>query len=149
MRIVLTILSWVLALFICAVFLPSLFFKFGDIHGFASQDVIDISRNIFQSIDRTVNQWFGLTVFEPYGRYGVGGAELLASILLLIPATRFFGAGLAFLLMVGAVFFHLFTDLGVEVVSEPGAAADSSLFFTAVAVVAASAVLMVIERART
>ena len=48
---------------------------------------------------------------EPYGRIGSGIAELIASILLLIPATRVFGALLSLGTISGAIFFHL-TSLG-------------------------------------
>jgi putative oxidoreductase len=61
---------------------------------------------------------------EPYGRVGVGILELIASILLLIPATIIYGAIMATALMAGAVFFHL-TILGIAVNG------DSRLFFLA------------------
>ncbi|MEO7992398.1 MAG: DoxX family membrane protein, partial [Chryseolinea sp.] len=51
---------------------------------------------------------------EPWGRIGVGVLELVASILLLINATAWLGAGLAFGLMLGAIGMHL-TILGVEI----------------------------------
>jgi uncharacterized membrane protein YphA (DoxX/SURF4 family) len=50
---------------------------------------------------------------EPWGRIMVGIQELLASILILIPATVGFGAILTVGLMAGAIFFHL-TILGIE-----------------------------------
>ena len=51
--------------------------------------------------------WFGAI-----GGYLVGGAELVASIILF---TRFWswGALLAFVIMCGAIVFHLFTPLGI------------------------------------
>ena len=56
---------------------------------------------------------------EPWGRIGVGILELVASVLILIPATAYLGAGLAFGLMAGAIGMHL-TLLGVEVQGDGG-----------------------------
>lgn len=50
---------------------------------------------------------------EPTGRILIGILELIASILILIPKTRFAGAFLGFGLMSGAIFFHL-TIIGIE-----------------------------------
>jgi len=59
-------------------------------------------------------------LFEPFGRWAVGSAELVASILLFIPRTRIFGAGIALGIISGAIFFHLFTPLGVEILGDGG-----------------------------
>lgn len=56
---------------------------------------------------------------EPEGRYATGIAELLAAILLLIPVTSFFGALLAFFLMMGAIATHLMI-IGIEVKGDHG-----------------------------
>ncbi len=56
---------------------------------------------------------------EPWGRYGTGIAELIASVLLLVNATAWLGAALAFGIMAGAVVMHL-TVLGVEVKGDGG-----------------------------
>lgn len=50
---------------------------------------------------------------EPYGRILIGILELFASILLVIPKTRFVGAFIGLGLMSGAIFFHL-TIVGIE-----------------------------------
>ena len=55
---------------------------------------------------------------EPFGRVGIGVAELVALILLVIPRTAIYGASLAAGLMGGALFSHLTTlgfagDMGV------------------------------------
>ena len=72
-------LPWLLAVFVAfGVLIPSLFFKFSG----AGE-----SRHIFQ----TIAQWSGIGPFEPYGRYLIGLAELLASILLMIPYTSIRG----------------------------------------------------------
>ena len=92
---------WFLSAWIAFVFLQSLFFKFT-----GSPET--------EYIFGTLGEWSGLAWFAQYGGYGVGLAELLASILLI---TRWWpwGALLAVGIMTGAIFFHLFTPLGIEI----------------------------------
>ena len=56
---------------------------------------------------------------EPWGRYGSGVAELIASLLLLIPRTSWMGALLGMGVMAGALLSHL-TVLGIEVQGDGG-----------------------------
>ena len=77
---------------------------------------------------------------EPWGRIGTGIMELTASILILYPKTTPYGALLAIGLMAGAIFFHL-TKLGISVKNDGG-----QLFVYALAVLVASAVLLIIYR---
>lgn len=56
---------------------------------------------------------------EPWGRFAVGVAELIAGALLLIRATAWLGAAAALGLMAGAVAMHL-TLLGIEVQEDGG-----------------------------
>ncbi len=115
-------LPWPPALFIAlAVFIPSLFFKFS---GAAE------SRHIFT----TVGEFLGVGLFEPYGRYLIGAAELIASILLLIPRTQIYGAFVTVGVLSGAIFFHLFSPLGIVVRwTENGVEqTDETLFILAV-----------------
>jgi hypothetical protein len=56
---------------------------------------------------------------EPWGRIGSGVAELIASVLILIPRTAWVGAGLGLGVMAGAIASHL-TILGVEVMGDGG-----------------------------
>ena len=79
---------------------------------------------------------------EPYGRIGSGIAELIAAVLILIPATTWVGAGLALAVMCGAIFTHL-TVLGIEVMGDGGL-----LFGLALAVAICSAVLLFLQRRR-
>ncbi|MFK8052673.1 MAG: hypothetical protein AB8F65_06840 [Woeseiaceae bacterium] len=71
--------------------------------------------------------------FAAHGAYGVGGAELIASILLLVPKTRHWGALFGLAVLSGAIFFHVFTPLGIAV-EFPGAkpGGDPLLFVMAV-----------------
>ncbi|MEL7311126.1 MAG: hypothetical protein AAFN07_06425 [Pseudomonadota bacterium] len=136
-------LPWILLLIPIAVFLQSLPFKFTG----AKETVYIFS---------TIGTWFGsigLTAlaepFTQYGAYGVGTAELIASILLLIPSTRHWGALLGFGILSGAIFFHLFTPLGISV-EFPGSAegGEPSLFVMAVIAWSCLAALVVRNRAR-
>ncbi len=79
---------------------------------------------------------------EPWGRYGTGLAELIASILILMPRTSWIGAGLALGIMSGAILTHL-TILGIEVQGDGG-----YLFFLAVAVAACSSLILYLTRSQ-
>ena len=58
----------------------------------------------------------GIALLEPTGRVVVGILELIAALLLLVPASRRVGAVLSFLILGGAVAAHLMPDiLGKEV----------------------------------
>ena len=56
---------------------------------------------------------------EPYGRWFAGISELIASVLLLIPATQLFGAMMAIGIMLGAILSHVFI-LGIVVEGDGG-----------------------------
>ncbi|MBX7127354.1 MAG: DoxX family protein [Cyclobacteriaceae bacterium] len=73
---------------------------------------------------------------EPWGRIGTGVAELIASVLLLIPATIVVGALMAVGIMLGALATHL-TVLGIEVMGDGG-----QLFIYALIVFFAGLVLL-------
>lgn len=98
---------WMLSAYIAFVFVQSLFFKF-----------TGSEESIF--IFSTLRAWSGIGLFEPAGRWIIGICELIASILLLLPRTRIFGAALAIGIMTGAISFHLFTPLGVEILGDGG-----------------------------
>lgn len=79
---------------------------------------------------------------EPWGRIGVGVMELIASVLLLISATAWLGAGIALGLMVGAIGMHL-TLLGIEVQGDGG-----QLFIYAIIVTVCAAFVLWQNRAK-
>lgn len=62
---------------------------------------------------------FTVVGMEPWGRIGVGVMEMIASVLLLIPAISWLGAAIAVGLMAGAIGMHL-TLLGIEVQGDGG-----------------------------
>ena len=98
---------WALSAYIAFVFVQSLFFKF-----------TGSAESIF--IFSTLRDWSGISLFEPAGRWIIGSAELVASILLFIPRARVLGAAMAVGIMTGAISFHLFTPLGVVIMGDGG-----------------------------
>ncbi|MBC6428300.1 MAG: hypothetical protein GDA55_03595 [Cellvibrionales bacterium] len=81
--------------------------------------------------------------FESIGGYVIGGAELVAAGLLLLPKTRLYGALLTIGVLSGAIFFHLFTPLGVvRVVDAAGNTDNGELFAMACSVWLACALLV-------
>jgi uncharacterized membrane protein YphA (DoxX/SURF4 family) len=116
-----TIASWVLQLVVAGILLQTLFFKFTG----AAESVY-----IFSTLGA-----------EPWGRIGSGVVELIAAILLLVPATTTVGAALALAVITGAIFSHL-TVLGLEVQGDGGL-----LFSLAVTVFLASGLILLLRRA--
>lgn len=88
-----------LCVFIAFVFLQSLPFKFSN-----SLET--------QHIFGTLGEWSGIAWFGLYGGYMVGIAELIAAVLL-FTKWRSLGSIMAIGIMTGAIFFHLFTPLGI------------------------------------
>lgn len=113
---------WVARLLAAVILFQTLFFKFTG---------ADESVYIFSVIG-----------MEPWGRIGVGVLELIASVLLIINVTTLVGAGLAFVLMLGAIAMHL-TILGIEVQDDGG-----YLFILALLVSACSAFVLWTERGK-
>lgn len=111
---------WLLRIVTALILLQTLFFKFT-----AAQESVYI---------------FSAIGMEPWGRIGVGVLELIASLLILVPATTLFGALLATGLMAGATFFHL-TKLGITVQNDGG-----QLFIYALVVLGCSVALVIINR---
>jgi hypothetical protein len=140
----------VLAVWISFVFLQSGFFKFSN---------APETQHIFS----TVGQWMTDTLhpilgelMTTYGASFIGLVEYIASGLLLVPVIyhllgkpcacgawkTLFGAFLAWGTMTGAIFFHLFTPLGVAV-QPPGLPSDGgTLFAMAVSVWVSASLLL-------
>ena len=64
--------------------------------------------------------WFGVPGQEKTLRLGVAGLEILASVLVLIPASRAWGGVLATGLMSGAIFFHAIGPIGIDPYGDGG-----------------------------
>lgn len=75
---------------------------------------------------------FSQVGMEPEGRFATAIAELIASILILIPKTSLVGASIALFIMIGAIATHV-SILGVEVMNDGG-----QLFIYAIIVALAS-----------
>jgi hypothetical protein len=135
-----------LTLYIGFVFVQSLFFKFTN-----SPE----TQYIFGTLDKWAGG-FGLGgAFAPNGiasQYVVGTAELVASTMLLaalFPALRWlqpWGALLALGVISGAIFFHLFTPLGVSVRNADGSYDGGLLFALACGVWLSAVALLLINR---
>jgi hypothetical protein len=113
--------SWVLQLTAAVILLQTLYFKFSG----AEESVY-----IFTTVGA-----------EPWGRIGSGILELVAALLLLVPATAALGGAMAAGLMAGAIMSHL-TILGIEVKGDGGL-----LFSLALVVFVAGLAVTLIRRA--
>jgi len=117
-----TVVTWLAQLTVAVILLQTLFFKFTG----AEESVY-----IFTTVGA-----------EPWGRIGSGVIELIASILLLIPAGAPIGAALAMASMAGAILTHL-TLLGIEVKGDGGL-----LFALALTAFVGSAIVLLVRRAQ-
>ncbi len=115
---------WALVIVPAVIFVQSLFFKFTG----SEETVI-----IFDTIGAWMAGIPGLSaIAEPFAAYGgwaVGLTELFAAIVMLIPGTRIYGATLGLGVISGAIFFHLFTPLGVERVVDAAGNTDGGALF--------------------
>ena len=116
------VISWLAQLTVASILLQTLFFKF---------TAAEESVYIFSTIHA-----------EPWGRIGSGIIELVASLLLFVPAFAPLGAMLAMASMAGAIATHL-TILGIDVKGDGGL-----LFGLALLALAGSAVVLIVRRAQ-
>jgi len=117
-----TVVAWLAQLTVAVILLQTLFFKFTG----AEESVY-----IFTAVGA-----------EPWGRIGSGVIELIASVLLLVPAAAPIGAAFAMASMAGAIVTHL-TVLGIEVKGDGGL-----LFALALTAFAGSAIVLLVRRAQ-
>jgi len=85
-------------------------------------------------IFNVVGEFLGLEFFKSYGAIIIGIAELTAILLLFKTSTRIYGAIITVGTMAGAIIFHLFSPLGIDVhfVVDGEAMVDGSLFHHAI-----------------
>jgi len=132
---------YLLIAYVVFVFVQSLFFKF------AGSEETDIIFSTIAGWMNTVGLGFIAPLFESVGGYVIGGVELVASGMLLIAATRRKGALLGLAVISGAIFFHLFTPLGVNrVVDAAGNTDGGVLFFMACGVWVACALILYLTK---
>lgn len=141
--------SWVLALFLTAMFL-----WIADATLFPATE----SRNV---VFRILAEKSGIALWEPTGRFIVGCADVLAALLIFIPWTRRIGAIMAALISLGAVAMHLTwlgRELPVQTTTIVATAANAKaggpptdggqLFYLALALLASSVLLAVVHPGR-
>ncbi|MEO6687421.1 MAG: DoxX family protein [Dyadobacter sp.] len=114
------IVFWVLRIVPAVILLQTLFFKFT-----AAEESVYI---------------FSKLGIEPWGRIGSGVVELVAAVLILMPATTGIGALIGLGVISGAIISHL-TVLGIEVQGDNG-----QLFIYAMLVFICCAVLVYFEK---
>jgi len=152
-----SIFSWVIVAWICKVFLSSLPYKFTD-HPDTQHIFGTIGLWIQDTVAPSLGQWFIVN-----GAVAVGVVELIAALVLLSPllmlvinklnimtnvpsrqCIHIVGGLLSSGVMAGAVFFHLITPLGVEVLHN-GQSDGGSLFYAAVSILVLGLVLAAIN----
>ena len=151
------IASWLIVGWISYVFLTSIPYKF-------------TQHPDTQHIFGTIGEWLGGLItpavgdlFSNFGPYVIGSFEILTCLVLLIPAViilmrklkgqpwtnvrprwHVIGGLMASAVMVGALFFHLFTPLGIEVLHN-GVSDGGYLFYAAVSILVLGIVLAIIN----
>jgi hypothetical protein len=75
-----------------------------------------------------LTDWLGFPGYEKVMRLGVGIAEIIASILVVIPRTRMIGAGFSLGIMSGAIFFHVVSPLGIDPYGDGGVLFKEAVF---------------------
>jgi len=114
---------YALIAFVVFVFVQSLFFKF------SGDEQTDIIFSTIAEWMKTVGLGFIAPAFASVGGYVIGFVELVASALLIFTATRRLGALLGISVISGAIFFHLFTPLGVNRVVDAAGNTDGGVLF--------------------
>ena len=155
---IVAVASWAISLWACKVFLGSLPYKFTQ-----HPDTQHIFGTIGTWMSGIFGTWLG-EFFAAFGPYLVGGFELVTSLVLLAPAIiwilsklgsanaegarakfHMIGGAMCAVVMAGAVFFHLFTPLGIEVLHQ-GKSDGGSLFYAAVSILVLGAIMFVMNR---
>jgi uncharacterized membrane protein YphA (DoxX/SURF4 family) len=88
-----------------------------------------------------LSDWLRIPGYEKPFRLSVAVAEIIASVLVLVPRTRVVGAALSLAIMSGAIFFHLVSPLGADPYKDGG-----HLFKEACVVWLSSAFILIVQR---
>ncbi len=138
--------QFIFMLFITFVFIQSLFFKFSN-----SPE----TQYIFGTLDTWATGLGFAGIFAQSGifsQYVVGSMELAASLALLasfVPMLRWlrlYAALLSMGVISGAIFFHLFTPLGISLLNTDGSKDGGELFALACGVWMSAAILVWLNR---
>ncbi|MGH1487733.1 MAG: hypothetical protein ACRBCI_16095 [Cellvibrionaceae bacterium] len=132
------IITWIFSIFVAFIFAQSLVFKLsGSIETTIIFDTIAAWMSTIGMPQAIAN------FFSEFGGYSVALAELIAALLILVPKTRIIGASLGLVVISGAIFFHLFTPLGIDrVVDFAGNTDGGALFYTACAVFVSTLIII-------
>ena len=116
----------ILSIYVAFVFIQSLYFKYQILFGATHPE----TAYIFDTIGKWMTDDIGLgaigELFAAYGGVTIGTFELVASIILVVgiikskPILVALGSLLGLGLMSGAIFFHLFTPLGLYPYNQEG-----------------------------
>jgi uncharacterized membrane protein YphA (DoxX/SURF4 family) len=90
---------------------------------------------------QTLADWLWISAYERPFRLGVAAAEIIASVLVILPFTRMWGAALSFGIITGAIFFHVASPVGIDPFED-----GAGLFKEAVSVWFASAFILFVLR---
>jgi hypothetical protein len=151
------VVSWAIALWASKIFLSSIPYKFS-----GHPD----TQHIFGTIGEWLKGFIGDAaggLFSEYGAVVIGSAELVTSVILLSPVVFWvllkikliadrpyrvvahaLGGLMAAGIMAGAVFFHLVSPLGVEVLHN-GVSDGGSLFYAALSILVLGSIVFIIN----
>jgi hypothetical protein len=130
-----SLMSWVLALFLVAMFL------------WVADSTLFGGEDGGQAVFKALKNNSDVQLFEPTGRLVVGVAEVLAALLILLPWTRRIGAVLGVLIGLGAVAMSAQLVMqGIPITLSAGRTADANtLLYLAVALLAVSLFLVFVH----
>ena len=156
-KIIIAVVSWSIALWVAKVFVSSIPYKFS-----GHPD----TQHIFSTIGEWLKGFIGDAaggLFSEQGAVVIGSAELVTSVILLSPVVFWIlnkiklladrpyrpvahalGGLMAAGIMAGAVFFHFFSPLGVEVLHK-GKSDGGSLFYAALSILVLGLVLFILN----
>ena len=154
---IIAVVGWAIALWVAKVFVSSIPYKFS-----GHPD----TQHIFSTIGEWLKGFIGDAaggLFSEQGAVVIGSAELVTSVILLSPVVFWIlnkikllsdrpyrpiahalGGLMAAGIMAGAVFFHLFSPLGVEVLHK-GKSDGGSLFYAALSILVLGLILFIIN----
>lgn len=146
MRALRSLASWVLSLFLVAIYVHI------TLHPLPNPPVGHVQlfdlpgENILFT---TLAERSGYIMFEPTGRFVVAILELIVAFFLLLPFTRRFGAFLSTLILLGAVSLHISSWLGREIPASLAAnetATDGGVLFAlTIAMLVASILVLILH----
>ena len=118
---------------------PAAFFTAGILLWYEQYKLTGASGSVY--LFTVLSDWLFIHGHEKAFRLSVGIAEIIASILVVLPWTRLYGAIFSLLIMSGAIFFHTVSPLGIDPYNDGG-----QLFMEACEVWLCSAFILFVYR---